>query len=421
MTVILGGLHANYLNESAKVVTMKTTEDGQQLSLLEFSRSLLLAEDVDHILEAVLREVCDHLGYQTVWLYLLDNPGDAEARLWMMRGALEAAPQLPHRVPISGDAMIAEILASTDPVLIEDARTDPRVNPEIVSILDNRTIVNVRIQLVDGRVGCLGTGSFGDEGVKVPSPSGLASITTAARLAAVAIDRLRVQEEHQQLSHQLLEAHRLEAMGRLAGAIAHDFGNLLQSISNCATLLTKLDATEEQKELAEVIRGSVARGAALTEQILGFARDRPRRREELDLGQLVESLRPMIVRLLGKRIRYTTDHDPDTGTILADRGRLEQVLLNLILNARDAIEGKGEITVRTYEDDGHMCFDVRDTGTGVPTESLAQVFDPYYTTKSAGHGIGLATCRGIIEHLGGTIEFESDPGQGTTVTTRIPA
>ncbi len=128
----------------------------------------------------------------------------------------------------------------------------------------------------------------------------------------------------------------------------------------------------------------------------------------------------MVARLLGKRIRYTTQHEPDTGTLLADRGQLEQVLLNLVLNARDAIDGVGEITIRTYEDDGHVCLEVQDTGAGVPAESVASVFDPFYTTKSAGHGIGLSTCREIVERLGGTIELESSAGQGTTVTTRLP-
>jgi signal transduction histidine kinase/CheY-like chemotaxis protein len=253
---------------------------------------------------------------------------------------------------------------------------------------------------------------------------------------------------------QLLQAQRLENLGQLAGGVAHDFNNLLAVILNYASFATQeLDEAGEsdwaargksaRADLWQISRAG-ERAAGLTRQLLAFARREVIRPQVLDLDTAITSVEEMLRRTIGEHIELVISLAGDLQPVLADPGQLEQVLVNLAVNARDAMPGGGTLTIDTgniiVDDDtiagGSMApkgrnvrLRVSDTGTGMPPEVIEHVFEPFFTTKEegAGTGLGLPTVYGIVTQADGHIRISSEPGIGTTftiilpVTTEVPA
>jgi PAS domain S-box-containing protein len=241
--------------------------------------------------------------------------------------------------------------------------------------------------------------------------------------------------ERRALGDQLRHAQKMEAVGRLASGVAHEFNNLLTVIGSFSQeLLDTLLESDPRRELVLVIDKAAARGGALTGQLLAFSRKQPHQAIVLDLNGLVRNLEPMLRRLLGADIQLTLALAPDLGHVRADPGQLEQVLLNLTLNARDAMPHGGQLTLETRNcvlDEAHaeVCpgpytlLVVADTGCGMDPPTQARIFEPFFTTKEVGKGtgLGLATVYGIVQQSGGHIEVESALGVGTTFRIYLPA
>jgi two-component system, cell cycle sensor histidine kinase and response regulator CckA len=243
--------------------------------------------------------------------------------------------------------------------------------------------------------------------------------------------------ERKHLEEQLRQAQRLEAVGKLAGGVAHDFNNLLTVISGYAeALLPEVDPRNEP-DLRQ-IAFAAERAAILTRQLLAFSRRQVLEPRILDPNEIVSGLTPMLSRLIGEHIELVTATDPDCGMVCADAGQLEQVLVNLAVNARDAMPAGGRLTIQTgradLDDDyvahhggslpgPHVMISVTDTGSGMDPETLAQMFDPFFTTKAIGQGtgLGLATVYGIIKQSGGNIWAYSEVGIGTTFKVYLPS
>lgn len=243
--------------------------------------------------------------------------------------------------------------------------------------------------------------------------------------------------ERKQLEEQLRQAQRLEAVGKLAGGIAHDFNNLLTVISGYAEALLPGADSQSEAGLMEIAEAS-HRAARLTGQLLAFSRRQVLEPRILDPNEIVNGIAPMLTRLIGEHIDLVTVADPDALMVCADVGQLEQVLVNLAVNARDAMPAGGKLTIQTgnadLDDDyvahhpgssagPHAVFSVIDTGTGMDPETLAQMFDPFFTTKAVGEGtgLGLATVYGIVKQSGGNIWAYSELGIGTTFKVYLPA
>ena len=225
--------------------------------------------------------------------------------------------------------------------------------------------------------------------------------------------------------HELAHAQRLESIGHLAGGVAHDFNNLLTVISGYGTLAQmRLDDPSGLEEpLAEIV-AAAARASALTRQLLMFSREQPFELQLLDLNDVVRTLLPMLERLIEERITLLCSLAEDLPPIRFDRGQLEQVIVNLAVNARDAIAGIGQIVVSTSVGlDGVARLSVSDDGTGIDPATLEHIFDPFFTTKppGSGTGLGLSTVHGIVARGGGYIEVDSQPGVGTTFVICFPA
>jgi signal transduction histidine kinase len=241
------------------------------------------------------------------------------------------------------------------------------------------------------------------------------------------------------LEEQLREADRIESLGRLAGGVAHDFNNLLTAINGYADLmLERFDEGSPEARDAREIRRAGERAATLTRQLLAFGRRQILRPERLDLNQVVGEVTEMLRRVIGSRIELQTELGDGLAPVRADRGMIEQVLVNLVVNARDAMPDGGTLTVRTRNvalstpallgspdaaNGPHVLLEVADTGHGMDEATRLRIFDPFFTTKERGKGtgLGLSTVYGIVQQSGGHIACESEPGQGSTFRVHLPA
>ncbi len=225
------------------------------------------------------------------------------------------------------------------------------------------------------------------------------------------------------LQAQLNQAQKMEAVGRLAGGIAHDFNNLLQAIlSQIAVLQLRLRGSAGAPKPLEEVDQLVRRGSALTRQLLLFARPEPTTREPLDLNEVVRGAVTLLRRVVRENVAITTDLSGSTLPILGDRGQLGQVLMNLAVNASDAMPEGGRLTLRTGGDASFVWLAAADTGHGIPEAVLDNVFEPFFTTKAVGKGtgLGLSVVHGIVSGHGGTVEVASAPSEGATFTVTLP-
>ncbi|HEY4180163.1 MAG TPA: PAS domain S-box protein [Kofleriaceae bacterium] len=228
--------------------------------------------------------------------------------------------------------------------------------------------------------------------------------------------------EQRALEHQLRQTQKLESVGLMAGGIAHDFNNLLNVIVSNTDMLRDDLATPVHKEMLDEIDAAVSRAAGMTRQLLAFSRKQPQDAVVLDLNRVVEDTRKMLRRLMGADIAIRVSLDPEVGNVRFDSSQLVQVLMNLAVNARDAMENGGTLRLESRKDGSSAVLVVGDTGSGMTPAVLARVFEPFFTTKDVGRGtgLGLAVVHGIVEQAGGSIAVESEPDVGTTFTITLP-
>jgi PAS domain S-box-containing protein len=280
-----------------------------------------------------------------------------------------------------------------------------------------------------------------DEGVLVTA----AVRDVTERLEAQAErERLRTQAERDKLERQLHQAQRLESLGQLAGGVAHDFNNLLGVISNYAAFVAEeleglCGQGTDQTILADVkqIQLAADRATHLTHQLLAFARREVVQPRVLSLNEVVTSILRLLQRTLGEHIELITGLAPDLARVLADQGHVEQILVNLAVNARDAMPGGGRLIIETGNVDvdetyaashahlrtgRYVALKVSDNGPGMPPEVVARAFEPFFTTKPKGEGsgLGLATIYGIVTQAGGSVRIYSEPSVGTTISILLP-
>lgn len=245
--------------------------------------------------------------------------------------------------------------------------------------------------------------------------------------------------ERRHLEEQLRQAQKMESVGQLAGGVAHDFNNLLTVIHGHAALLigdTEFN-TKHHEALREIARAS-DRAASLTRQLLAFSRKQPMQVKEVDINDAVSDITRMLQRVLGEPITLHCEYSTRLPSVKADQSMLEQVIMNLAVNARDAMPKGGTLTLRTHKvvrssltssnltenhDGQYVCLTAQDTGTGIPPELLQRIFEPFFTTKEPGKGtgLGLATVYGIVKQHGGWVDVQSTLGHGTSFTMYLPA
>jgi nitrogen-specific signal transduction histidine kinase len=244
--------------------------------------------------------------------------------------------------------------------------------------------------------------------------------------------------ERRRLEEQFQQSQKMDAIGRLAGGVAHDFNNLLTAILGYCELLLEAvgDKDPRRPDIIEIQKAG-SRASELTRQLLAFSRKQIIEPALLDLNEIVSELRPMLSRLIGEDVHVELSLDSELAPVKADRGQIEQVLLNLVVNARDAMPKGGTLTIETHNvaiDENyaamhfavspgpHVVLVVTDTGTGMTAEVQARLFEPFFTTKELGKGtgLGLATVHGIVARSGGNVGVYSEVGHGTSFKVYLP-
>ena len=245
-----------------------------------------------------------------------------------------------------------------------------------------------------------------------------------------AYEQLKIEAaERANAEEQLRQAQKMQALGQLTGGIAHDFNNLLTVIQGSADILRRPGLNEEKRvRFADAIVQTAGRAAALTGQLLAFARRQPLQPETIDINERIIAMTDLLDRTLGERIEVRTELAPDLCAVVADPAQLESAVINIAVNARDAMPDGGVLTIRTEETSlpesnrQAVALSLADNGSGIEPDVLARVFEPFFTTKSVGKGtgLGLSQVYGFAAQSGGDVRLESEPGKGTTVAIILP-
>jgi two-component system, cell cycle sensor histidine kinase and response regulator CckA len=255
-------------------------------------------------------------------------------------------------------------------------------------------------------------------------------------LATDISERTRTRAALHQSEEQLRQVQRLDAAGRLAGGVAHDFNNLLTTIRGFSDLLLRdIPSEDTRRKDVEQIRKAADRGALLTRQLMAFGRHQSHEARAVELNSVVSNMEGLMQRLIGADIKLKTELRPGLGEVRVDPGQLEQVLVNLVLNARDAMPSGGTLTIETGErvisgstrgrsvkPGRYVVLAVSDSGNGMDGDTLSHVFEPFFTSQAPGSraGLGLSIVYSIVKQSGGVVRLSSEPGQGTTVKVFLP-
>ena len=361
------------------------------------------------------------LGFEAAEICLIDEETDSYEVVYA-RNLPESYTQGRHSASegIVGRALRTRAVVMADYSLVGDGIAELRE-------IGFRSTLAAPIE-VAGRVSAVL--SAGLRSARELQPEEVEAFELLAVQAGRALENARRIEEVEQradLEAQLHQAQRLEMVGHLAGGIAHDFNNLLTVISSCAAFVARdLPDEDPRREDLDEIQDASARGSRLVRQLLEFSRRRSVDAQLVDINHTVRDLERLLDRAVGDEIILTLGLAEELPAVRIDRGHVEQILLNLAVNARDAMPAGGTLEIRTAAEDAtegrRVVVSVRDDGEGMDPDTMARIFDPFFTTKEVGRGtgLGLATTRGLVRQAGGRIGCRSAPGAGTTFRIELP-
>jgi signal transduction histidine kinase/CheY-like chemotaxis protein len=376
--------------------------------------------------DACLRDVCAQLGWESSDALLVSERAELSlltlfATNETQKAQLSAIRQ--RQMPSASFGLLSQVLRSRQRLFWPDVTVcEDRAYRE----LEQAGIRCALLVPVVARAEVMAVIELYSATAREVDASDIEILTAVAAQLAQTVVRARAVTERQRVEAELRRSQRLDALGRLAGGVAHDFNNLLTVITATSELLLAVDPASRTDEHLETMRDAAQRGARLTRQLLALGRKNVVAPRIIDVNAMIRSSEPLIRRTLRENIDLRLELSNYVGCIEVDPNEFDQSILNLVLNARDAIEGSGVLTISTELcmrdiDSGPpggkpwVCVDIRDNGVGMSPETLEHIFDPFFTTKEAGKGsgLGLACVYSIVRQSGGVIEVDSKPGGGT--------
>jgi GAF domain-containing protein len=423
--------------ENARLFSLEQEREAYLSALLEINKKIGAVGPTEALLTSIAEEAARLLDVDNAGFRLLDGDELVVAGLagtaseTMTRPRLKIGESLSGRVLAEGKTLISDVATAKD-LIPEHREADLRLG-------------YVQVLVVPLRVGERITGVLNIRARRHVTRRDQEIAEAFADQAAIALENSRLYQELRrafdelsQTQSQLAQAQKMEAVGLLAGGVAHDFNNLLMVITGRSELLLlRLRREDPVRQDVELIKGTAQRAADLTRQLLAFSRKQVLQPRILNLNAVVDGLAPMLERLIGEDIELRTALDPALGAVKADPGQIEQVIMNLVVNARDAMLGGGQLIIETcnveldaasvhrrvgVQPGPHVMLAVTDNGRGMDEATRARIFEPFFTTKEVGKGtgLGLSTVHGIINQSGGTIWVYSEPGKGTTFKIYLP-
>jgi signal transduction histidine kinase len=412
---------------------LKSFHDSQLAVLQQVASGAPLVE----VLEATVRLVESQADDMRCSILLFDE-ACAELRLG-------AGPSLPRWLESAVDGLKIgpEVGACgtaaylREQVVCEDIGTDPRWAVCRDQMLASGLRACWSTPIFSTERALLGTFAMYYSEARGPTPGESAWVASASHIAAIAIERARADLKLRRNEAQLRQAQKMEAVGRLAGGVAHDFNNILSVVlGTSAAILDELDSCAPMRPEIEAIRKAGERAGVLTRQLLALSRQQILAPRVVDLAEIVAGLESLLRRLVGEDITLTVERPDGPAPVLADPGQLEQVLVNLAVNARDAMPAGGTLEIETalpangraavahagVPPGRYVSLAVTDSGHGMDEATRARIFEPFFTTKESGKGtgLGLSTVYGIVTQSGGHVSVDSVPGEGTRFTVHFP-
>lgn len=324
-----------------------------------------------------------------------------------------------HKVPVT-DPMVQEAFEFKKPVLINNAGTDSRMHSATAKTANINAIILAPLLDETTSIGFITAEYNQRQGTFSELDATL--LTGVARLATTIVKSEAMASERDLLGNRVAELQRFEPLGRLAGGLAHDFNNLLTIVLGYCDLIEMEASPENKRDYIETIRNTTLRASNLAHQLLTFSKGGTRTPEPLNLGKTISELTPLLTDLLPDSVQLTVVLPPKPAWVFADSGEMTQLLMNLVLNARDAIIGPGKIEISLVTELNRINLQISDSGVGIDESLLDRIFDPFFSTKDArGLGLGLANVKSILESSHGTITVSSaESGSGSIFTIMLP-